>query len=117
MSKYVNLMNIGTNYAIRMNRLSNRIFGEVVRSTNNKSMKIMKLFSERPVNKRPEIVQYYPRYEQTDKLMTYLRDYGLFRDEHKDFKEEYTRLRALRGKTRWIAPPFRNKDNSSPNSS
>lgn len=42
--------------------------------------------------------------------MTHLRDYGLYRDEHKDFKEEYERLRALRGKTKWIAPPFRNKE-------
>ncbi len=32
--------------------------------------------------------------------MHILRDYGLFRDEHKDFKEEMERLRALRGKTR-----------------
>lgn len=117
MSKYVDLAKVGTNYAMRMNRLSNRIFGEVVRPTNNKSLKVVKLFSEKPVNKRPEIVQYYPRYEQTMKLMTFLRNYGLFRDEHKDFKEEYERLRALRGKAKWIAPPFRNKDNSSTNSS
>ncbi|KAL6262440.1 hypothetical protein P5V15_007525 [Pogonomyrmex californicus] len=113
MNKYVNLANVGTNYAIRMNRLSNRIFGEVVRRTNQKSMKVVKLFSEKPVNKRPEIVEYYPRYKETEKLMTYLRDYGLFRDEHKDFKEEYQRLRELRGKVKWIPPPFRNKSKDS----
>jgi small subunit ribosomal protein S33 len=33
--------------------------------------------------------------------MKQLRNYGLFRDEHQDFKEEMKRLRALRGK----APP------------
>ncbi|KAL6422581.1 hypothetical protein ACFW04_010668 [Cataglyphis niger] len=112
MNKYVNLANVGTNYAMRMNRLSNRIFGEVVKPTNQKSMKVVQLFSEKPVNKRPDIVEYYPRYEQTEQLMTHLRNYGLFRDEHKDFKEEYQRLRELRGKTRWIAPKFRNKDKS-----
>ena len=32
--------------------------------------------------------------------MRNLRDYGLFRDEHKDFKDEMDRLRELRGKTR-----------------
>ncbi|CAL1686628.1 unnamed protein product [Lasius platythorax] len=113
MRKYVNLANVGTNYAMRMNRLSNRIFGEVVRPTNQKSMKVVQLFSEKPVNKRPEIVEYYPRFNETEKLMTHLRNYGLFRDEHKDFKEEYQRLRELRGKPRWIPPPFRNKDKSS----
>lgn len=105
---------MGTNYAMRMNRLRNRIFGEVVRPTNKKSMKVVQLFSEKPVNKRPEIVDYYPRYEETESLMFHLRNYGLFRDEHKDFKEEYQRLRELRGKTKWIAPPLRkNKDKSS----
>lgn len=37
------------------------------------------------------------------KLMMNLRDYGLYRDEHADFREEMNRLRALRGK----APPPR----------
>ncbi|KAG0730096.1 28S ribosomal protein S33, mitochondrial [Chionoecetes opilio] len=49
-----------TNYAKRMNRLSNNIFGEVTRPTAT--------------------------------------NYGLYRDEHQDFKEEMVRLRALRGK-------------------
>ncbi|EZA55158.1 hypothetical protein DMN91_000045 [Ooceraea biroi] len=109
MSKYVNLATVGTAYAMRMNRLSNRIFGEVVRPTSRRSMKVVKLFSEKPVNKRPEIVEYYPRFKETEVLMKHLRNYGLFRDEHKDFQEEYDRLRALRGKTKWIPPPFRNK--------
>lgn len=109
MSKYVNLANIGTNYAKRMNRLSNRIFGEVVRSTNRNSMRVVKLFSQKPVQKRPEVVEYYPRFKETELLMEHLRNYGLYRDEHKDFKEEYERLRALRGKTKWIPPPYRNK--------
>ncbi|CAB0035302.1 unnamed protein product [Trichogramma brassicae] len=90
MSKYVNLANLTTNYAKRMNRLSNRIFGEVV-----------KLFSEKPVDKREEIVQYYPRLRESHVLMKHLRWYGLFRDEHQDFKEEYQRLRELRKKSAW----------------
>uniref|UniRef100_A0A6V7KWB6 Small ribosomal subunit protein mS33 n=1 Tax=Bracon brevicornis TaxID=1563983 RepID=A0A6V7KWB6_9HYME len=98
MSKYVDLAKISTNYAKRMNRLSNRIFGEVLRPTTNKSMKVVKLFSEQPVNKRPDIVDYYPRHRQIGMLMNILRNYGLFRDEHKDFKEEIERQRVLRGK-------------------
>lgn len=107
--RYLNLIRNGTVYANRMNQLSNRIFGEVVRQTNPKSMKVVKLFSEKPVHKWPEITSYYPRHIQIETLMTHLRDYGLFRDEHKDFKEEYDRLRKLRGKTKWIPPPYRNQ--------
>ncbi|XP_076666041.1 mitochondrial ribosomal protein S33 [Andrena cerasifolii] len=109
MNKYVDLAKVGTNYANRMNRLSNRIFGEVTRTTNQKSMKVVKLFSEKPIEKRPEIVNYYPRHIQTDLLMKHLRLYGLFRDEHQDFKEEYERLRELRGKKKWVPPVCKSK--------
>ncbi|XP_032681383.1 28S ribosomal protein S33, mitochondrial [Odontomachus brunneus] len=110
MNKYIDLAKVGTNYAMRMNRLSNRIFGEVVTPTNQKSMKVVKLFSEKPVNKRPEIVRYYPRIWATERMMTHLRNYGLYRNEHMDFKEEYERLRVLRGKPKWVPRRFRNKD-------
>ncbi|XP_017893317.1 28S ribosomal protein S33, mitochondrial [Ceratina calcarata] len=109
MNKYLELAKVGTSYANHMNRLSNRVFGEVTRNTNSKSMKVVKLFSEKPVNRRADIVRYYPRHIETDLLMKHLRNYGLFRDEHLDFKEEYERLRELRGKKKWIPPPFRNK--------
>ncbi|XP_015595405.1 28S ribosomal protein S33, mitochondrial [Cephus cinctus] len=98
MSKYVNLANVATNYAKRMNRLSNQIFGEVTRPTTSTSMKVVTLFSEKPYDRRDEIVNYYPRHVETHILMSNLRNYGLFRDEHEDFKDEYKRLRALRGK-------------------
>ncbi|OAD58263.1 28S ribosomal protein S33, mitochondrial [Eufriesea mexicana] len=90
-----------------MQRLSNRIFGEVTRKTNSKSMKVVKLFSEKPIQKRPEIVDYYPRHAETDLLMKHLRNYGLFKDEHADFKDEYDRKRELRGKVKWVPPQFR----------
>jgi len=38
--KYTELIKLGTQYARRMNYLSNRIFGEVARTTNEKSMKV-----------------------------------------------------------------------------
>lgn len=109
MDKYIKLKNAGTSYAKHMNRLSNRIFGEVTRTTNKKSMKVVELFSEKPVNKRPEIISYYPRHTQTTLLMMHLRKYGLFRDEHQDFREEYDRLRELRGKQKWVPVYLRNK--------
>ncbi|XP_066249267.1 small ribosomal subunit protein mS33 [Euwallacea similis] len=96
--KYSDLMKQTTEYARRMTRLSNRIFGEPVRPTNQKSMKVVKLFSEHPVNLRRDVYAYYPRHVETGKLMMKLRYYGLYRDEHQDFKEEMERMRVLRGK-------------------
>ncbi|CAD7092730.1 unnamed protein product [Hermetia illucens] len=98
MSKYSELIKLGTQYARRMNFLSNRIFGEVARPTNSKSMKVVRMFAEKPVQLREDVVKYYPRHVETHILMKNLRNYGLFRDEHEDFKEEMKRLRRLRGK-------------------
>ncbi|CAL4153973.1 unnamed protein product [Meganyctiphanes norvegica] len=95
---YARLTANSTNYTKRMNRLSNRIFGEVVRPTSAPSMKVVQMFSEKPLDLRPEITDYYPRHIETYNLMRKLREYGLYRDEHEDFKEEMKRLRALRGK-------------------
>lgn len=87
-----------SNYAFRMTCLSARIFGEVVRPTDRKSMKVVKLFSEQPLAKRKEVYDWYPPHHIYNPLMRNLRFLGLFRDEHEDFKEEMRRLRQLRGK-------------------
>uniref|UniRef100_A0A1A9ZAD1 Small ribosomal subunit protein mS33 n=1 Tax=Glossina pallidipes TaxID=7398 RepID=A0A1A9ZAD1_GLOPL len=99
--KYNDLIKLTTQYAHRMNYLSNRIFGEVARATNSKSMKVVKMYSEEPTEKRDYVINWYPRHVETHILMKNLRLYGLFRDEHEDFKEEMKRMRKLRGK----APP------------
>lgn len=103
------LINLSTPYAKHMNRLSNRIFGEVTKHTTKRSMRVVQLFSEKPMHKRPEVVDYYPPHPKISALMRHLRNYGLFRDEHLDFNEEYQRLRELRGKPKWIPQPFKNK--------
>lgn len=113
MSKYVNvtkyakLVNSGTDYGRRMKHLSNRIFGEVTRPTTTQSMKVVQMFSEEPLYLRKDVIQYYPRHVEMGKLMRNLREYGLYRDEHADFKEEMGRLRALRGKG---PPPRKTKE-------
>lgn len=99
-AKYADLTKLTTNYARRINHLSNRIFGEVSRPTNSKSMKVVQLFSEKPLNLREEMLSYYPRHVETGKLMLKLRHYGLYRDEHADFADEMKRIRALRGKVK-----------------
>lgn len=113
MSKYVNLTKYATlvknesEYARRMKHLSNRIFGEITRPTSSKSMRVIRLFSEEPPYLREEVVNYYPRHIEMGWLMRHLRSYGLYRDEHEDFKEEMNRLRELRGKGR---PPRKTKE-------
>ncbi|KAM8972821.1 small ribosomal subunit protein mS33 [Pelodytes ibericus] len=87
-----------SSYAIRMGRLSSRIFGEVVRPTDDRSMKVVKLFSEPPLAKRKEVYDWYPPHHIYVPLMRSLRYLGLYRDEHEDFKEEMRRLKKLRGK-------------------
>lgn len=98
--KYARLTTNTSTYARRMNRLSNHIFGEVVRPTATPSLRVVKMFSIKPLDLRPDIVDHYPRHEETYDLMMLLRKYGLYRDEHQDFKEEMVRLRALRGKVK-----------------
>uniref|UniRef100_A0A8C8RFS6 Small ribosomal subunit protein mS33 n=1 Tax=Pelusios castaneus TaxID=367368 RepID=A0A8C8RFS6_9SAUR len=87
-----------SNYALRMARLSAQIFGDVVRPTDSKSMKVVKMFSEQPVAKRKEVYDWYPPHNTYFFLMKKLRFFGLYRDEHQDFKEEMIRLKKLRGK-------------------
>lgn len=98
-------------YAQRMTRLSNRIFGEVARPTDTKSMKVVKIFSGMPAHLNPELVKWYPRHKELKSLMAVLSYHGLYKDEHADFKEEMQRRREeKKGKTKWIPPPYRNKD-------
>ncbi|XP_004677147.1 PREDICTED: 28S ribosomal protein S33, mitochondrial [Condylura cristata] len=85
-------------YALRMSRLSARLFGEVARPTDSKSMKVVKLFSEQPLAKRKETYNWYPDHNTYFALMGTLRFFGLYRDEHQDFKDEQLRLKKLRGK-------------------
>ncbi|NXI46547.1 RT33 protein, partial [Galbula dea] len=87
-----------SSYAFRMARLSAQIFGEVVRPTDSKSMKVVKLFSEQPLAKRKEVYSWYPPHNTYSGLMRKLRYFGLYRDEHQDFKDEMKRLKKLRGK-------------------
>lgn len=42
--KYSDLIHANTNYASRMKMLSNRIFGDVVRPTNKKSMRVTYIY-------------------------------------------------------------------------
>lgn len=87
-----------SNYAVRMARLSARIFGEVVRPTDSQSMKVVELFKEQPMARRKDVYDWYPQHKIYFAMTQRLRFMGLFRDEHEDFKDEMCRVRKLRGK-------------------
>jgi len=70
---------MASNYAKHMAQLSARIFGEVVRPTDRKSMKVVRMFAQQPIDKTPDIVEYYPRHVEIHALMKYVRFLGLFR--------------------------------------
>lgn len=61
-------------------------------------MKVVRMLAEEPYHKRDYVINWYPRHVETHLLTKTLRDYGLFRDEHADWKDEMKRLRYLRGK-------------------
>ncbi len=85
-------------YAQRMKLISASIFGDLKRPTDKETMRVSQMMARRPYEERKELVQYYPALEETQKLMRRLRYYGLFRDEHQDFKDEMERIRKLRGR-------------------
>lgn len=63
-----------------MARLSARIFGEVARPTDEKSMRVVKMFSEKPLYKRPDIVKYYNENQKhMDRLISCVFDNNLYR--------------------------------------
>lgn len=64
-------------YAQRMARLSSKIFGEVTRETDVKSMKVVKIFSGLSAHLDPAKVQYYPRLKEMKSLTDDLRHHGL----------------------------------------
>lgn len=68
-----------SNYAVRMARLSAQIFGEVVRPTDSKSMKVVKLFQEPPMAQRKEVYDWYPQHKIYFAMTQKLRFMGLFR--------------------------------------
>jgi len=45
-------------------------------------------------------LQYYPAHDEIHELMTRLRQYGLYRNEHLDFKEEMQKIRVMKGKVK-----------------
>ncbi|XP_024000414.2 small ribosomal subunit protein mS33 [Salvelinus sp. IW2-2015] len=71
-----------SSYAVRMARLSARIFGDVARPTDDKSMKVVRLFKEPPMAQKKEVYDWYPQHKIYYALTQKLRYMGLFRQKY-----------------------------------
>lgn len=89
-----------SSYALRIEQLRNKIFGEPVTEKDENNLKIVKHFEKMPIEENKYKVDYYPPHPMFHYLMKMLRLHGLYRDEHLDFREEMYRLKVLRGKGR-----------------
>ncbi|VDM30640.1 unnamed protein product [Toxocara canis] len=77
-----------TPYGKRMDRLANRIFNEVVRPTDAKSMKVVRVMSAEPLEQRDDkSVGYFPNQPMFHYLAKMLRFHGLFFDDHVVFRQ------------------------------
>lgn len=85
-------------YSKRIALLASRIFGDT--SSVYPPPKVVRVMSELPEAIKTR--DWYPPLEEYSALFSQLRQVGLFRDEHADFREEMDRLRALRGKRKWV---------------
>ncbi|KAI6213184.1 28S ribosomal protein S33, mitochondrial [Aphelenchoides besseyi] len=86
-------------YGKRLDRLSNRIFNEVIRPTNSKSMKVIRVMQAEPLEQRDDKhVDYYPNLPMFHYLTKMLRYHGLFFDEHVVWRQVQNELKILRGK-------------------
>ncbi|KAJ1345471.1 hypothetical protein KIN20_000014 [Parelaphostrongylus tenuis] len=94
-----------TPYGKRMDRLSKRIFGEVIRATDAKSMKVVRIMAAEPYETKEQLsVKYYPNLPMFHYLTKMLRFHGLFFDDHVVFRQVQDELKILRGKV--VRPPI-----------
>ncbi|PAV56289.1 hypothetical protein WR25_15713 [Diploscapter pachys] len=98
-------INQPTAYGKRMERLSNRIFGEVVKPTDVKSKKVVRVMAAEPLETKEQLsVEYYPNLPMFHYLTKMLRFHGLFFDDHVVFRQVQDELKILRGKV--VRPPI-----------
>lgn len=85
-------------YSQRIALLASRIFADT--TSTYPPPKVVRIMSEKP--EAIKIRDWYPPLEEYSEILATLRRVGLYRDEHADFREEMDRLRALRGKKKWV---------------
>uniref|UniRef100_A0A1I7WCS4 mRNA guanylyltransferase n=1 Tax=Heterorhabditis bacteriophora TaxID=37862 RepID=A0A1I7WCS4_HETBA len=82
-----------TAFGKRIDRLSARIFGEVVRPTDKKSMKVVRVMSAEPLEQKEVLSPaYYPNLPMFHYLTKMLRFHGLLFDSHVMFRQDMKRI-------------------------
>ncbi|KAL7075240.1 hypothetical protein ACQ4LE_005657 [Meloidogyne hapla] len=84
----------------RMIRLSNKIFGEVTRPTDKKSMRIVNEIMANEPWEQQEVYspEYYPNLPMFHYLTKMLKLHGLYFDEHVVWREVQNEIRLAKGK-------------------
>ncbi|EGT54688.1 hypothetical protein CAEBREN_13109 [Caenorhabditis brenneri] len=94
-----------TPFGKRMDRLSNRVWGEVVMPTDTKSLKLVRVMSAEPYETKESLSpSYYPNLPMFHYLTKMLRFHGLFFDDHVVFRDVQDNLKTIRGKV--VRPPI-----------
>uniref|UniRef100_A0AC35UDP4 28S ribosomal protein S33, mitochondrial n=1 Tax=Rhabditophanes sp. KR3021 TaxID=114890 RepID=A0AC35UDP4_9BILA len=92
-------LNQPTPYGKRVERLSNRIFGEVTTPTDIKSQKVVRLMAAEPLEQQEQkSIQYYPNLPMFHYLTKMLRFHGLLFDQHVVWRQVQDELKIARGK-------------------
>ncbi|KXJ21837.1 28S ribosomal protein S33, mitochondrial [Exaiptasia diaphana] len=87
---------MSSNYVRKMTLLRARIFGKLTRPVTERSFKVVKFYSKRPLG--DAINKYYPPLKMFNSLLLKLRHLGFYRDDHLDYREEMAVRRKERGK-------------------
>ncbi|OAF68551.1 28S ribosomal protein S33, mitochondrial [Intoshia linei] len=97
-----------TIYAQKMRQLSKQIFGELSDNIPSKSLiHVVAKFKNKPYYKDERFTpDFYPRHDLDRPLMTELRKMGLYHDARYDFNQLMTKMRLVRGKTKWAPKPY-----------
>ncbi|CAJ0928675.1 unnamed protein product, partial [Mesorhabditis belari] len=98
-------LGLPTPYGKRIERLSNRIFGEITTPTDVKSLKVIRVMSAEPLEQKDQLKpEYYPNLPMFHYLTKMLRFHGLFFDDHVVYRQVQDELKVLRGKV--VRPPI-----------
>ncbi|KAL3096060.1 hypothetical protein niasHS_005819 [Heterodera schachtii] len=88
------VLNERTEYGKRMKRLSQRIFGEITRPTDTKSLRVAEIMASEPWEQQAKLSEkYYPNTPMLHYLVKMLKLHGLYFDEHLVWREVQNEIR------------------------
>ncbi|CAK5018150.1 unnamed protein product [Meloidogyne enterolobii] len=94
------ILDVDSKYGKRMQRLSNKIFGEVTRPTDIKSIRVANEIMKNEPWEQQEVYspEYYPNLPMFHYLTKMLKLHGVYFDEHVVWREVQNEIRLAKGK-------------------